>query len=560
MNFFNPSVNELRKSIHDIDDSYNNDWDILAELIQNAVDATKDLLREAIINLEVNCNDLSISITDNGIGIPKENLPDLLKPFSSGKEQDESAIGEKGVGLTFTIFQCDDFYINSGTSTGSAIGIIKDAKTWKYLSDETQLNLDYTAYDIGFQGTKVKLNKLGDLPMFTWSIDQLLFILKTKTAFGYTLKIFGDHRELDINFVFIDSNGNTVEQKIDFKYLTLADCIDKRSIISIREFEDYASTPTLNDRQKRQKLQDKIITDQGSFTYDNRDIKYFSIFVPKRSVWDDFSIKNKLTTLEKLEDSEWIETFGYTTFKNGITLSVKGMPTGIYINNPDSGYAGYWSNLFILFEDPKLKFDIGRKSIHGQTAQKYKKYAKEIFNKYVRLAKFISGSIPTGESEWNRDEIFAEIADLIDIGIPDIFLQKTPKDQEASVAALFYECLGKEKIRNITPLISGYRDRYDLFALWGNRKIVLEFKAHLRSIIRDFNDVQKFFDEVDCVVCWNVDEEDEQAFKDQGVFLTEITTSILSSPREEFPNATHKLDLANVNPVYVIDLKKIITK
>ncbi len=39
--FLKPSNREIRKSIKDVDDSYNNDWDILAELCQNSVDAIR---------------------------------------------------------------------------------------------------------------------------------------------------------------------------------------------------------------------------------------------------------------------------------------------------------------------------------------------------------------------------------------------------------------------------------------------------------------------------------------------------------------------------------------
>ena len=37
--FLFPTLSQIRHSICGIDDSYNNFWDILAELIQNAVDA-----------------------------------------------------------------------------------------------------------------------------------------------------------------------------------------------------------------------------------------------------------------------------------------------------------------------------------------------------------------------------------------------------------------------------------------------------------------------------------------------------------------------------------------
>ena len=39
INFLKPTINSVRKSIKGIDESYNNFWDIIAELVQNSVDA-----------------------------------------------------------------------------------------------------------------------------------------------------------------------------------------------------------------------------------------------------------------------------------------------------------------------------------------------------------------------------------------------------------------------------------------------------------------------------------------------------------------------------------------
>ena len=134
---------------------------------------------------------------------------------------------------------------------------------------------------------------------------------------------------------------------------------------------------------------------------------------------------------------------------------------------------------------------------------------------------------------------------------------KIPSKQEASVAGLFFECIGNGIINNIEPLSLGYKGKYDLYAKWGDRQIVMEFKSKLKNIINDFNEEVKMFAELDCVVCWNVDEEDQRAFKNKNITIEEVEENELAQMKEEFPNATHKLVLAYVDPIYVIDLKKI---
>jgi len=52
--FLMPTLNEIRQSIRGIDDSYNNFWDILAELVQNSVDA--------IHRADINCGEIILKI------------------------------------------------------------------------------------------------------------------------------------------------------------------------------------------------------------------------------------------------------------------------------------------------------------------------------------------------------------------------------------------------------------------------------------------------------------------------------------------------------------------
>jgi hypothetical protein len=59
--------------------------------------------------------------------------------------------------------------------------------------------------------------------------------------------------------------------------------------------------------------------------------------------------------------------------------------------------------------------------------------------------------------------------------------------------------------------VSRYRSKYDLYALWGNRRLVIEFKSRLKNITRDCDDAQKIFNEINCLVCWDVSDDDARA-------------------------------------------------
>lgn len=66
----------LRKQARNILESYNQDWDILSEIFQNAIDAIDQNtnIEKGIIKFVFNKNTRQISIWDNGIGISEEQL------------------------------------------------------------------------------------------------------------------------------------------------------------------------------------------------------------------------------------------------------------------------------------------------------------------------------------------------------------------------------------------------------------------------------------------------------------------------------------------------------
>lgn len=561
-NFLMPDTNQIRHSIRDIDDSYNNDWDLLSELCQNAVDAIrKSDVEDGKIELNIDAINRTIVIQDNGIGIHPDEMPVLLKPFSTNKSSDEETIGEKGVGLTYVMFSCNYFEILSGTSQGTSKGTITDAYNWKGRTDNSKIQLNHRFSQEAFSGTRVSLRDIVASPIFNLTFEQLVFILRTKTALGNTLSIWEEDKKIEIALTFRDQQGVEHQDYIPFKYWLVFEGLGQHEIMDLDEFISFAEVAERSDIDKRRKLKDKVIYRKGEFIHDkdNRRIRYVACFVPSRNTWNVLTIAANLFTEQQLGNTEYLEMFGHARFQEGITVSVKGMPTGITIDRPTTGYAGYWSNIFILFEDRRIKFDIGRKSIHGMQARIYKNYAKIIFNEFLKyITKYMTGEVNI-DVEWDKDETFAEIEKIIDLASDKVKFRKTPKDQEASVAAIFYECLGIGIITGLTPLVSGYKHKYDLYAKWNNKKVVLDFKSKLKNVLRDFSDQKKMFDQLDCIVCWDVDEDDQQAFSNMAITLEPIQVSRLGVGERLFPNSTHRLILTGfVDPIYVIDLKKVL--
>ena len=104
-----------------IDNSYNNEWDILAELAQNSIDAIHIIggNNKSKIDIVFDADNKKIVFEDNGCGFElndkKPNTllgsPTLLDVNVTTKINDNSQIGEKGVGLKFVIFNSNNSII-----------------------------------------------------------------------------------------------------------------------------------------------------------------------------------------------------------------------------------------------------------------------------------------------------------------------------------------------------------------------------------------------------------------------------------------------------------------
>ena len=212
--YLTPHINQIRHSIKGIDDSYNNDWDIYAELIQNAVDAIRQSdIGNGHIELEVDCPNRAIKIMDSGIGINPDELPDLLKPFGTNKYGDNVAIGEKGVGLKFVIFSSNFFRIKSGNTTGSAVAEIQNANSWKKSRDDKPLPLKFQKVDDQFTGTKEEIGEVDNENIFNLSFEQFKYVLRTRTAIGSTMLIWGNDKEIDFTIKYTDINSISFQEK-----------------------------------------------------------------------------------------------------------------------------------------------------------------------------------------------------------------------------------------------------------------------------------------------------------------------------------------------------------
>jgi hypothetical protein len=289
----------------------------------------------------------------------------------------------------------------------------------------------------------------------------------------------------------------------------------------------------------------------------NREIRYWSCFVPKREYWSRLSQKAGII-FNVDESGVPLDDKPGVGFAGGFLTSTKGMPTGISIELKPRGSAGYVPNFFMIVDDPSINFDIGRKSIHGRQQGMLREIAYEAFREYINITRrYMGGEIDPDIAEWDRDEVFEEVSGLPDLNSPKSRFVKRPNSQEATVAAMFFEMIGRGHFKDVQPLISGYKGRYDLYAKWKSRRIVMEFKFDLTGLFRDFNEEKKMFNEINVVVLWEITEGDRIQAKRRSISIDPILKSDLIE-YQGFPHASHRLSMGDVTPVFVVELKNLL--
>jgi molecular chaperone HtpG len=395
-------------------------------------------------------------------------------------------------------------------------------------------------------------------PIFKYSFRELIFLLRSKTAVGDVGFIWDTPLDADVKLVHFDQGGRRNEVEFECRYLLPTECANKNEYISISEFEDWLKDSDRSDTEKRRKLLNKIVYVVEKKFQSGREIRYWSCFVPRREFWRSLSKNFGIEYMDADDDTPVEEPIG-VGFSGGYVTSTKGMPTGISIEMKPRGSGGYLANFYMVVDDPLLRFDIGRKSIQGRQAAMLREIAYEKFREFInKTRRYMGGAVDPQILGWDRDEVFEEIEQLPALGSKVSRFSKRPNSQEATVAAMFFEQIGRGQMTDIIPLISGYKGRYDLYAKWKGRRVVIEFKFDLTGLFRDFTDERKMFDEINAVVVWEVTENDRAIAARRAMTLEVVEPSSLTI-KQTFPGATKTLNMGDVNPIHVVELRYMLS-
>lgn len=497
------AVHALKREINNILSSYVGWYDPFAELIQNALDSLEARLAEEkasstlpfyepSINIIIDIKNNMLTVSDNGIGLNKDQFEQFLAPnfsFKSGK----TTRGHKGVGATYVAYGFNYMQIATRTSSFATVGCIKNARKW--LSDaspsgnpkvspdsNSSCDTDFQAVDRGASIT-VKFDETTHPKKLDWiqasSAMAWWKILSIKTGLGAIFP--NDH--ISVKIRVIDSQGvetQITKQGVNY-YWIHNECNKKARFSDIKDLEKKLFEKNGGAFKHPDKINnldivyetwnaDELLALLGK-NVDAIERKIIEDHTPTVSV--EFGYTAKLW--QRFNESLGIRS-NYKVLQSGIQMAANGMPQGETIQIPLNRNTGRQNQIHFLFHFNNYSPDLGRKGFHRELTD----FAKDISRKITegQLAtikprlKANTGTAPDLFREQKIDEWKAEMLDHekikpLLISSPHFFLptQKisitSAPTREQDVIALFNQLIAGGVIRGIRVMSTNERFTYD---------------------------------------------------------------------------------------------------
>jgi len=580
-----------RQFIRNIIDSYHHEWDVLAELCQNAVDAIREKnTPQGIVHIRFDRMRHSIEVTDTGIGMTREKASQALAPNVTFKRGQPKLIGEKGLGLTFCAFRTNKITIETSTGDGFVhTAVFTGGRGWvEEDGTDKPLVVVNSREEASQSFTKVSAEDVK--ADFDLERPRLRHLLLTKTALGSTFPLWTDlekrNADIEIRLRIVDDTGGETHEILPHRYWHPADHLRLKK--SLEEIKELANNNKIRD------FKGWGLTDKREIPLSGKPAHFYTLMlsVPE---YDKLAAQEHLLSRYKLRQKEAEKSGGQVAHADepgdvepGIYLSVKGMPTGIGLPFPTgTTEAGYWNNFYFLVEADWLNFDAGRKVIPGRTQEVIKRACKTIWDEMrAWKTRFIGHEGEDSVDQFAENQKAQGRLDKVS-GFPNLGLGKIPfakePQSEQAVIAVFHEILGRGLLKGYQTFDINTASTYDAiirYSLSGtdvgaqalqiwrdklNRKTAqgieffplnVEFKFEAADILDDLGDKTKYLDQIHLLICWTCD---DSSFEHEGV-----TVHPVERDAELFNGASKRLEFGASfsvqKSVYLIELKELVKR
>jgi hypothetical protein len=291
-----------RRNILGILESYHSNYDIIAEAVQNSMDALEDavlmnLPGPYLLEITVNLSANAISFFDTGVGMTQEQVCEAFAPSASFKEfptivkkrgDKYPYRGYKGVGLTFLAYGTDDIRIQSRQNGALVKGRMRFGRAWveekRQDSPKVEVDDSPTPLDKHKRGTYLSLQlssgtRPQSLSHLGSTIEVWEAIIRTRSAAG---QIFIGERPASSAFKIrlkLMTRDGTAEKQIDpqFFYPHLAQRNPPFRFLDIGEY--HKAHPGIADHSEDSKRQDAVYvewdTDEIKRNMEKEELKEF---------------------------------------------------------------------------------------------------------------------------------------------------------------------------------------------------------------------------------------------------------------------------------------------
>lgn len=528
------------------------------------------------IEIQRTVNSRSIEVKDNGVGMSLASLKEAVKKGVTDKGG-YSEIGQMGNGLTYLVAACDDFRMES--SDGQELSTLAIAGMYSWITGSgpgvanEPLSEPKSGPTTGDTFTRVQLKDIrrvdSDFPdLFDKSMttQRLVHLIRTKTAVGAlhdTLRfpVFDGLRGGSISVQLTDVSG-TVQPvvNIPFEFETPG--------AVVRRMHAGASPPILSLSQAKANIAMHI--DIGGNSIERIGMKqsstgrtlYYYSFLSTREWFREVSRAAGLCDTPSATD---IRKIGWYDVIPCIELGVKGMPTGVVVDPPVTGFQGYWGNFRIIILDNDLEFDEGRKTPVGRRVTLYRDCAEHVLFTEVGtevIGKAIKDAVvPMSLSQMaTSHKSFADkrLKSRKSLNYPAVKVGNIP-EYEQDVFALFHEMIAGGVLPYYELLDSSSNSQYDAIYRYSIPKaklgvtvqqvqgqsgtfsetIITEFKHTGQDLILDVAANVKFYYMMDLLVCWTIDSK----------ACARLSATLIKKPAAmvQYWGTTHELRLSPAN-------------
>jgi hypothetical protein len=564
------ALQALKREIKNILSSYVGWYDPFSELIQNALDSVE--LRQALerdagndayqpaLKILIDIENNELSVTDNGVGLDKDQFQQFLAPnfsFKSGATR-----GHKGVGATYIAYGFNSMHISTRAPGFSASGCITNARRW--LSDPSpSANPKVTPVDelateafVGVDrgvGVRVRFDDTTHPKQLSWiqasEVSSWWKILSIKTGLG-AIHPFSN---LSVKISVKRSDGSVDEKSFDglgYHWIhgecaktarirdifSIEDALHKSKGAGFKHPDKICNLDVVHDSWTHEELKALV-------QFDAEELAIIDSHTPHISV--EFGYTAKLW--QRFNASLGVRG-SYRVLNSGIQLAANNMPQGDVIQIPLTRNIGRQNQIHFLIHFDNYSPDMGRKGFHRELTDFAKEVSRKItdsvLSKVRNRLKANTGVAPDLLREqkianWKAEMVNHENNEPLVLESPHFFLPverisiTSKPTREQDVIALFNQLIAGGVIRGVRVMSTNERSTYDsLFKVSFDLEVdryaydsisnplglelesakqllgivsqprVLEYKFSLNGLVEDADSGDKNLKDIDLCVIW----------------------------------------------------------